>query len=262
MIRILILFTLFFKHLIAFELAQSTQTTFKLYCMYTPKFQVLYEKFFLPSIKDEFEIIVTEVPEYCPSGKIHDIGWEKVMLKKLKILEQGVKENWNNRIFFYSDVDVIFLDSVVQKALQCLGNKDFVAQQGHSDKSLCAGFLVMRGNAKTLKLIQTAYRLLEEKQCIDDQIALKKALKKFSFENISWGLLPLTQFANGCYVLKKSHENIKDPIRYSFDSLIELPEPIVMFHATFCLGLKNKLHFLRRVQEEYLSRKTRFLKSD
>ncbi|MCH9630438.1 MAG: hypothetical protein S4CHLAM37_04380 [Chlamydiia bacterium] len=241
----------------ASEVFLNNQKSFKLYCMYTPSFKRLYEESFKPSIKDNFEIIAKVYPDHCPSGEIHAKGWEKVMLNKLELLEQAVRENWNNQVFFFSDIDIIFFDSIIPKALQCLGERDFVAQQGFvTQKSaaykICAGFFVMRGNLKTLKLIRTAYDLLEKGICIDDQVAIRKALKILKLEKIDWGLLPLEEFANGRIVLRKNQKNPNSLYLYHADSKIELPDSIVMFHATFCKGLDLKLDFLKRVQEEYV----------
>jgi|GEM_PF-3154718 hypothetical protein len=231
------------------------QTRFKLYCMHTPKFKTLYEQYFLPSIKDDFEVVAREYEQECPSGIYKSVGWKQTMLRKLELLREAVEEHWNDRLFFYSDVDIIFLQPILEIALNCLGDRDFVVQQGWPRNLLCAGFFVMRSNEKTLKLIEIAMDLLEKGNCPDDQAAIQTALHQFKQGEIAWGFLPSLQFPNGRRVLKKTRRGNRD--LYSLDSEIILDDSIVLFHANCCIGLENKYHFLDRVQEQYFKLKER-----
>ena len=215
----------------------------KLYCLYTPQFQVMYERYFFPSIKDDIEIIAREYRQECSSGTFRSDGWDITMLHKLELLKEAVEDHWNDQVFIYSDVDVIFLKPALEALLTFLGDHDFVVQQGWPQNALCAGFFVMRGNEKTLKLITTAHRLLEEKISVDDQVALRKALKEFKKGEISWRFLPSEQFPNGYRVLKTGAAEL-----YSANSEIVLDDSIILFHANCCIGLENKYDFLMRVQ--------------
>jgi len=228
------------------EKANLSQPHYKLYCLYTPNFRTLYEQYFLPSIKDDFEIIAREYPQDCSSGIYRSEGWEKTMLYKLEMLREAIIENWNNQIFFYSDIDIIFLKPILEIALNHLGDSDFVIQQGWPRRLLCAGFFVMRGNEKTLRLITKAHHLLMKKFCLDDQVALQETLRGFKKGEIAWKFFPSEQFPNGSRVLKPTSEY------YLPDSEIVLEDSIILFHANCCLGVENKYHFLTRVQEEYL----------
>jgi len=212
--------------------------------MYTPDFEKLFTEFFLPSLKDDFKVVVKEYPQDCASGSFRSEGWDKTMLNKLKLLREAILDNWN-QIFFYSDVDIIFLRSILDTSLEHLGEHDFVVQQGWPRNTLCAGFFVMRGNENNLKLITKAYTLLDAKICIDDQLAIQKVLENSTQNEIAWKLLPADQYPNGRRVLKKSTGH------YLPDSEIEISDAIILFHANCCIGLENKYHFLKRVQEEF-----------
>lgn len=229
--------------------ADVAQTRFKLYCMYTPKFQVLYENYFLPSLKDDFDIIARKYEQECPSGTFLSTGWNKTMLRKLELLRDAIYENGENQVFFYSDVDIIFLKPILQTALQCLGDKDFVVQQGWPRNKLCAGFFAMRGNERTLNLILAALDLMEKQTSLDDQRAIQIILRRAPSHEIAWGFLPSLQFPNGKRVLKNYLCRSKE--LYSPNSEIELDDSILLFHANCAIGLPNKYHFLMRVQEEY-----------
>jgi hypothetical protein len=216
---------------------------YKLYCMYTPEYETLFREYFLQSLKDDFEIVVSVYPQDCPSGTFRSDGWEKTMLYKLELLQKAVLDNWGDQIFFYSDVDIIFLKPTIEISLTLLGDNDFVVQQGWPRNRLCAGFFVMRGNEKTLKLITTAHTLLKEKICVDDQVAIQAVLDDFKHDDIAWQFLPSEQFPNGRRVLKQASGH------YSEDSEIEIDKSIIIFHANCCIGLENKYNFLLRVQQ-------------
>lgn len=241
-------FNKFFFIFILFQLfltsAYAQQTHYKMYCMYTPDFKDLFNEFFLPSIKDDFEIVAAEFPQDCPSGNFRFEGWNKTMLNKLKLLQKAILENWD-QIFFYSDIDIIFLKPILDKSLELLGNNDFVVQQGWPKNKLCAGFFVMKGNEKNLGLITKAFKLLNEKVCVDDQEALQTVLNNLNNDEIAWELLPPKLYPNGRFVLKQSKE------LYSKHSLIELNQSMILFHANCCIGLENKYHFLKQVQQKF-----------
>jgi hypothetical protein len=169
------------------------------------------------------------------------------MLRKLQLLEEAVEEHRDGKIFFYSDVDIIFLQPILDVALTHLGTKDFVIQQGWPRYTLCAGFFVMRGNEKTKRFIRAAIELLEQKICSDDQIAMHTALGQFEKGEIKWSLLPSSQFPNGRRILIKG----KKMKVYEPGADIALNPSMVLFHANCCIGFENKYDLLDRVQQEY-----------
>jgi hypothetical protein len=213
--------------------------------MYTPDFETLYSEYFLPSLKDDFEIELKVFPQDCPTGTFRSEGWDRTMLNKLEVLQKAILENWNDRIFFYSDIDIIFLKPILDISLAHLGDNDFVVQQGWPRNRMCAGFFVMRGNEKTLQLVTTAYILLQNNVYPDDQEALQAILNSGKISNIKWGLLPSEQYPNGRRVLKQSTGH------YVKNSEIELPNEMILFHANCCIGLENKYLFLKHVQKAF-----------
>jgi hypothetical protein len=166
------------------------------------------------------------------------------MLKKLKLMERAILENWG-QVFFHSDIDIIFLKPILQRSLAHLGNRDFVVQQSWPKNKLCAGFFVMRGNEKTLQFVQKAYALLENNLCTHDQEALQIVLANYKEGEIDWMLLPIKEYPTGRRILKYSE------IHYSKNSEIELTDSMIMFHASCCIGPENKFHFLNRVHEKF-----------
>ncbi len=237
---------LFFTSLFLFAENTSLERP-KLYCLYTPDFQNLYANYFLPSIQDDFQLVVKEYPQECLSGNFREKGWNKTMLRKLEMTREAILENWEGPPFFYSDIDIVFIKPILETSIKLLGKHDFVIQQGWPEASLCAGFFIMKGNDKTLKLLDQAIDLLQREVCVDDQVALQTALKKKSSKDISWALLPSEQFPNGRRVFKNRGKGLSS--LYTIDSEIELDPSILLFHANCCVGLENKYHFLNKVLE-------------
>ena len=236
-------FTLIFCHFY-FVNAFASQTHYKLYCLYTPLYETLFNDYFLPSLKDDFELIVEVHPQECPSGNFRQEGWDKTMLRKLELLEKAILENWD-QVFFYSDIDIIFLKPILEKSLDHLDNKDFVVQQGWPKNKICAGFFVMRGSNKTLQFIQKAHEILENNLSKSDQDALQMVLDGYKKEEIDWKLLPSEQYPNGGRILQ-DQENL-----YLKTSKINLTDSMILFHGNYTIGLENKQHLLKRVQEEF-----------
>lgn len=222
---------------------------FKLYCFYTPLFQSLYENHFLTSLKDDFEVVTKEFSQECPSGLFQSKGWDLAMFRKLQMLRQAVEEHIDQKVFFYSDIDIIFLRPIIDSCLHFLGDLDFVIQQGWPEQKLCAGFIVFRGSKRTLKLIDTALDLMERGICPDDQKALRRAMQMIPPEELSWAFLPPLQFPNGRRAFKNS--SLKMSSLYSKTTEIDIDDSILLFHANCCIGLENKIDFLARVQEEF-----------
>lgn len=226
----------------SFSVAQEPLIRYKMYCLYTPDFENLFQNYFFPSLKDDFELVVKVYPQDCPSGEFRSAGWNKTMLKKLELLRMAILENWDNQVFFYSDIDIIFLKPILDISLKHLGDLDFVVQQSWPRDRLCAGFFVMRGNDKTLQVVSEAYELLSNEIYPDDQLALEAVLEDNKL--CTWKLLPSEQYPNGRRILKETTGY------YQKNSEIVLHDSMILFHATGCVGLENKCHFLRRVQEK------------
>ncbi|HEX2582737.1 MAG TPA: hypothetical protein VHL30_01325, partial [Chlamydiales bacterium] len=78
-----------------FNSLEAEQNRYRLYCFYTPQFQTLYENHFLPSLKDDFEIVAKQFEQECPSGLFHSAGWNKTMLRKLEMLREAILDHWD-----------------------------------------------------------------------------------------------------------------------------------------------------------------------
>ncbi len=240
-IRVLVLVVLW-------NIGFASEVKYKLYCMYTPIYEEFFKAVFLPSIKDNFSLEVYSYPQDCPSGEFYTPGWSKTTSNKLLMLKEAIIDNWGG-IFFYSDIDIAFMQPILEHSLHYLGLNDFVVQQEWPYKQLCSGFFVMRGNKRTLKLIEKAYYLQSQGYCSDDQTAIQMALKDRLFKGIQWQFLPIEQYPNGQYLLNPQG---RESQLYSKGSVVTVNSSMLLFHANWCVGLEQKQDFLERAQKMYL----------
>lgn len=224
----------------------------KLYALYTPSHEVLKDRFFLPSIQDDFEIVLEFCEQTCPSAKFKSKGWTKTTIRKVDLIIRAIKENWGS-VFIFSDVDIQFFCPIQNTILMYMTDKDMVIQKNNPSGVLCSGFFACRGNEKTLRLWEDVKRKMEQDDSDSDQISLNRCIKRNSKKNpygIAWDYLPDTFFGGGTltgYLWKPGMS-------------LFIPHDIMIHHANWTNGVKNKIAQLVYVRDEVRNRKKRSFK--
>lgn len=224
----------------------------KLYALYTPSHEILKDEFFLPSIQDDFDIIFEFCEQTCPSAKFMSEGWTKTTMRKVELIIRAIKENWGS-IFIFSDVDIQFFAPIQNVILEYMHDKDMVIQKNSPNGVLCSGFFACRGNEKTLKLWKDVKKTMKKSASNSDQNSLNQCIKRSSQRNpynVVWDYLPDTFFGGGTLT----------GCEWSPGTLLPIPQGIMMHHANWTKGIKNKIEQLRYVRDEVSKRKTRLSK--
>jgi len=218
----------------------------KIYALYTPSHEVLKDKFFLPSIQDDFDIVLEFCDQTCPSAKFMSEGWTETTIRKVDLIIRAIKENWGS-IFIFSDVDIQFFCPIQNTILMYMHDKDMVIQKNSPSGVLCSGFFACRGNEKTLQLWTDVKKTMEQSGSYSDQNSLNHCIKRHSKKNpynISWGYLPETFFGGGtltgCF--------------WNVGMSLPIPHDIMMHHANWTKGIKNKIAQLVYVRNTVLKR--------
>ena len=222
----------------------------KIYVLYTPSHEILKDEFFLPSLQDDFEVIFEFCEQTCPSAKFMADGWTQTTMRKVDLIIRAIKENWGS-IFIFSDVDIQFFGSVQNIILEHMQDKDMVMQRNTPDGVLCTGFFACRGNEKTLQLWTDVKKTMEKGNSYSDQNSLNHCIKRNSKKNsydIVWDYLPDIFFGGGTLTGCEWRPGMALPI----------PHNIVMHHANWTKGIKNKISQLEYVRNEVYRRKKRF----
>ena len=65
----------------------------KIYIFSSPSHDDMKEKYFLPSIKDDVEIVEAKQEQTCTTGEFHSAGWETIVHQKIDLLIRAIHEN-------------------------------------------------------------------------------------------------------------------------------------------------------------------------
>lgn len=230
-IKNFVLLLLMSHHLVA----QAEDKKIKLYAFYTPSHKEMCEQWFLPSIQDDFELILECFDQECKSANFMEDGWMATMVHKVNIVIRGVRENMGG-YFIHSDVDIQFFGSIQNAIEESLKGKDLVIQRDNPAGGACAGFFACRANQKTLAL-WNAVKAGLGKNRKNDQDVLNDLLREGKF-GIKWGYLPESFFGGGTFSGK----------RWQAGEDLKIPKNPLMHHANYTVGIPNKLAQLEYVR--------------
>lgn len=212
-----------------------------LYTFYTPSHEILLREWFLPSIQDDFEVVVKLFDQTCPSGTYMETGWITTMLYKVDLIIDAINEHWGN-IIFYADVDVQFFKPTADHIHKALQVSDLVIQRASPKDKVCAGLFALRANDHTLKLFkQVKNRIKLRKE--SDNPALD-AILHWPYCGVKWDYLPISFFSTGGLSSKTfSQKNCWQ----EGDSVI-IPDELILHHANYTKGVDNKIKLLEYVK--------------
>jgi len=243
----------------------------KLYSFYTASHKELLNKWFLPSLKDDFELILEEYLQECPTGRYMQKGWIDCMKNKVALIIRAIEEN-PNQIFIHSDVDIQFFRPIKATIERLMKGKDMLAQGESHRGTVCPGFLVAVGNQKNLKLWQDIKHDLEKQTKKHDQALLNERLMQGAPEflqriarlitpsyrawipnayGLKWNYLPYTFYSPGVFEKKNWEPGVK----------LAVPAGIVLHHANWIVGIENKIAQLQYVRDIVSSREKAYKES-
>lgn len=202
-----------------------------IFTFYTPSHEVLLERYFLASLPDEYVPHIFELPQDCSSGNYESDGWNTTMRKKVELMIEATKQCWG-RPFVFSDCDVQFFGNSSQNLLDQLGTADIAAQNDGIGK-LCAGFFIAQANTNNLDLYQAMIEYMDAEQC-NDQIAMNHCAKDMAYLNNSIFTIGM---ANQYKVWKGETD-------------IGIPNNIIIHHANWTVGVKNKIKLMDFVRNK------------
>ena len=232
---------IFFIMLLIYVLPILSQEKIKLYALYTPSHEILKNEFFLPSLQDDFEVIFEFCEQTCASTHFMDKGWTQTTMRKVDLIIRAIEENWGD-IFIFSDVDIQFFAPIKNLILSLMKDNDIIMQRNNPAGVLCTGFFVCRANEKTLTLWKDVKKRMQQKKLQSDQISFNQCIKSKRSKNpygIKWDYLPDIFFGGG---------TLTGRLWFPGQTL-RIPKGIVLHHANWTRGIKNKI-----AQLEYVKR--------
>lgn len=225
---------------------ETIQERIKLYGFYTESHKQMMEAWFLPSIQDNYELVIEEHEQDCPTGEIMRDGWKKAMMHKVNLVLRGIKEN-PGKIFVYSDVDIQFFRPTEATIVSMMEGKDLVIQKDAPDGEVNTGFFACRGNEKNLRLWEEiARRLVLPETKGHEQDLLNSLILRSNPYDIAWDYLPDDYMGGGTLTGSL----------WSPGKTLPIPDTITMHHANWTRGLDNKLAQLQYVKETVEARRS------
>jgi hypothetical protein len=218
----------------------------KIYTFLSEAQREMYENYFLSSLPSEFEICTTfhNDPYVEPTGDYYSLGlpcpeFTERMKTKALFMKKVCKENLGNTIVF-ADADLQFFGPLKKTLIEELGDLDMACQQDDTwnvSRSLCGGLMVCRCNENTLNL----FTKMEQHFRIDDQITLNDQK-----DTCKHKVLPMEKFFTVGHVLGR---------RWWKEVNFSIPKHILVHHASWTLGIENKIKLLEIVRKRVHNRK-------
>jgi hypothetical protein len=217
----------------------------KLYAFYTPSHTVFVDKWFLPSIKDDYEMIISFFEEQeCSTAQFMNEGWKKTTLKKVDMIINAIQENWG-KMFVYSDVDIQFFRPTQETILNLIQDNDIVIQRDNPKGQACTGFFACWGNEKILALWQDVKKTMLEIAELSDQKSFNYCLQTQNNPyGIKWTFLP-NEFVSGGTLTGKHWKPGQE---------LPIPDNVILHHANWTEGVENKIAQLNYVKDIVMQR--------
>jgi len=232
----------------------NTMYSTRIYCFAAPSHQILLDDWFLPSLKDDYEVVIKRSSDVCKSAQFKESGWSEAMLEKVNLIIDAIYANWGE-VFIYSDVDIQFFNATWPTISKIMETYDFAIQNNFPPNRKHAeptpGFFACRANQVMLDLWRAVrHEMVSQADGImlDDQEAIGRVFKQQEFNNtLRWCYLP------GTFMSGVSTGRLWAPDQKTFRYL----PGIILHHANWTIGLENKIEQLRYVRNEVQKNITR-----
>lgn len=251
----------------------------KLYALYTPSHEALAKEWFLPSLRDDYELHVARQPQTGASDD-HRYGtraFNRATLAKVELIIQAIDDNRDD-VFVFSDVDIQFFRPARESLEASIRGRDIAFQQNQLNGEINSGFFICRGNARTRRLWERVKDVMRGRPEWNDQDALNHvmfqqvpsgfrnrllspvtqrrlaavAMRGIAMHRVSyvltlfpnefgvqWRYLPIEFFTTGA----------KRGTDWEPGQDLKVPKRIVMHHANFCVGVEAKIQQLKEVRQ-------------
>lgn len=243
----------------------------RLYSLYTQSHAVLKDEWFLKTLSDNFELVITKLPHEMQLYGTP--GFNRLTWLKLDLLIDAVQKNWG-KYFLYSDVDVQFFAPIEKALIEAIADRDLLVQRDSPQGHICNGFLFLHANVRTLSFLQSLKSICEtfdgkyDDQDITNVELFKYALPKERRDQpghelvneawylsdldleklcllpndygLNWGYLPET-FCSAGTISGEFWEPGKQ---------IAIPHRPLIHHANWTVGIQNKIAQLEVVRKQ------------
>jgi len=206
----------------------------KLLTFYSGSHKKFFDEFFKPSfdkhLKNEFKLVVYHAPQDS-TGQFNSKNWDQAMKRKIENVLDFLNKNPHEDHFVFADVDIIFFAPLKKALLEELGNYDIALQ--NDGNCLCAGFFICKVNNETKKFFENVIKQFEK----EDQTTINRLLPTsgLKYKALSKKFFSPWRIYNGTF---RGIDQIRAP-----------EYPILMIHANWTQGIRNKVLLLDHYKE-------------
>ena len=214
-----------------------------IYSHYSDSHKEIYNDFFLPSLrkiysKSELRLRVLYHDQTTSEGTFMSPGWLDTMYFKILVVLEAIEEckgGW----FIFADSDINFYQPFLKDLEKEIKNKDIICQEDR--ETLCAGFFACKANEKNKELwtqIKSTFRSFPGS---GDQTALNY------FKNqVNYSLLDKEKY----YSVGNFPEGTNN-LTTVWDNKTNIvpPKNIILHHANYVEGTKNKIALLEMIRK-------------
>lgn len=207
----------------------------RLYTIYSPSHEKLYQDYFLKTIHAEFDLQTYTTIQHCESGSFYANGWNRMCYDKVIVFKQACLVNYGG-MFVFSDVDVQFFGPIKNDLITELGDYD-IACQDDCGGSYCSGFFICKCNDSTIAMFDEILRGYHK----EDQHMLNLVIRSMGIK---------AKFLDKNKYFTVGHETMSPWIGQDFN----IPDRILVHHANWTVGTDRKVELLETVRSKYNAR--------
>lgn len=256
----------------------------KIYSLYTPNHQIFFDEWFMPTFKDKIELDI-KLFDIKGEGIIGNKQFYHAMHHKVDTIIRGINENFGD-IIIYSDIDIQFFQPIETIVANLIKDKDILIQRDSPFGVFCAGFIVLRCDANSLRLFNDVKDLMFQRKTHDDQQILNELLYYKCIEESYFTRFSVAINRRLCYLISKLFEVPNDSYRLfasqqnsynlrvahlpdefcsggTFSATVwepglplHVPENIILHHGNWAKGVKHKVAQMEYVKQVVAARCT------
>ena len=204
---------------------------------FSPSHRSLFYYYFLSSFPLNENLIITQDEQRCPSGDYFSPGWNLATASKIDYILQYFPAYDDNLFYLFSDADVQFFP---QNGSFCdYVDTDYDMLFQDDGKKICAGFFFFRCCQSVYNLLNDVKKnILKSPSMTDDQDIINEIIGDY---DVKYKKLPKNKFWS-------AWQSIGDMKKWVPGIPLNVPRGILVHHANWTVGIKNKILMMNEVR--------------
>ncbi|GAT31750.1 nucleotide-diphospho-sugar transferase [Terrimicrobium sacchariphilum] len=165
----------------------------KVFCCYTPAHNVLFEKYFRPSIPHGLTLEAIQI-DISGAGDFLSKEFLRCIRKKILLIQESIEAN-RESIIIWSDVDIAFFASPERDLEEVFQERSelqvLFQREGRRIPDVNTGFMALRCTEDLARYFEKISHRLEKHGELNEQAVINQNLH----EGLKWDYLPWTYYA-------------------------------------------------------------------